>query len=182
LPDDYLAFVADFVEKFPPAEDVNLPMKSPQMALAQSTLYRVAAEFPKDAIAKGVEFALNILGFAPHQIVVLVPTNRRGEAAVAELRRRGIAVTHTFDENLRPVFGLDTNVRASSFHSYAGWESPCVIVDTNFSEKQTNTNDLLYSGLTRLAKRDLGSALILVEGDNQYRGMIREYCEEIQSS
>ena len=182
LPDDYLAFVADFVEKFPPAEDVNLPMKSPQMALAQSTLYRVAAEFPKDAIAKGVEFALNILGFAPHQIVVLVPTNRRGEAAVAELRKRGIAVTHTFDENLRPVFGLDTNVRASSFHSYAGWESPCVIVDTNFSEKQTNTNDLLYSGLTRLAKRDLGSALILVEGDNQYRGMIREYCEEIQSS
>ena len=179
LPDDYLAFVADFVEKFPPAEDVNLPMRSPQMSLAQSTLYRVASESTKVAIAKGVEFALNILGFAPHQIVVLVPTNDRGDAAVAELRRRGIAVTHTFKQDLRPSFGLDTNVRASTFHSYAGWESPCVIVDTNFLDVQTNTNDLLYSGLTRLAKRDLGSALILVEGDNQYREMIREYCEEI---
>jgi len=183
LPDDYLKFVADFVSRFPPDEEVNLPALPDQPSLAGSTLYRVASktEFPKDGIIAAVDFALNILKFSPHQIAVLVPTNNRGKAILQGLRTdRGLNVSHTFEESLRESFGTDDGLRATTFHGYAGWESPCVIVDTNFSEKQTSSNGLLYSGLTRLAKRDHGSAMIFVEGDNQYRDIIREYCEEIK--
>jgi hypothetical protein len=95
------------------------------------------------------------------------------------LREQGVDVTHTFEEGNRPSFGTSANVRGSTFHSYAGWESPCVIVDPGFSPKQKNTNGLFYSGITRLARRDIGSALIIVETGNPYQQLIAKHCEEI---
>jgi superfamily I DNA/RNA helicase len=182
LPDDYLAFVGDFIERFPPDDEVNIPTPPEHPSLSGSTMYRIVSKsgYQKTAIAEAVQFATDILQFLPHQVVILTATNDRGNSIVAELRRRGIVVTHTYDEAKRPTFGLEDGVRASTFHSYAGWESPCVIIDTDLDKKNTNPNGLLYSGVTRLAKREMGSAVIFVEGDNQYRDIIREYCEEIK--
>jgi hypothetical protein len=182
LPDDYLHFVSEFVRQFPPDEEIILPTQVGDRALASSTMYRIAPPpggYPRDAIAGAINYAIHTLNFLPHQIVFLVPTNERGIAVVRLLRNQGIEVSHTFNEENRPSFGTTDEVRGSSFHSYAGWESPCVVLDTGFTEKQTNANSLFYSGLTRLARRDIGSAMIIVETDNQYRGLIRQYCEEI---
>ena len=182
LPDDYLAFVGEFLKKFPPDDEIIPPAQAEQRTPSSSTLFRISPPpggFPRDAIAAAINYALYTLNFLPHQIVFLVPTNVRGNAVVRLLREQGIEVSHTFEERNRPSFGTTDNVRGSTFHSYAGWESPCVIFDTGFSDKQKNTNGLLYSGLTRLARRDIGSAMIIVETDNQYRGLIRQYCEEI---
>lgn len=182
LPDDYLTFIHDFVEKFPPDEEVILPEPTSAQSLFGSTLYRIepTTEFQKDAIVDAVEFALNILGFQPHQVVFLTPINERGKLVVRELKSRGIPVTHTFNEVLRESFGTTDGVRGTTYHSYAGWESPCVIVDTGFvSIQMPNANGLLYSGLTRLAKRDAGSALIIVEADNKFRTFMKKYGERI---
>ena len=99
---------------------------------------------------------------------------------VRELRARGIPVTHTFNEVFRESFGTSDGVRGTTYHSYAGWESPCVIVDTEFAPLQLeNSTGFLYSGLTRLAKRDAGSALIIVEAENKFRTFLKKYGERI---
>jgi hypothetical protein len=182
LPPDYLRFVADFVHRFPPDDEVILPLEPDAPSLFGSTMYRVGLKsgYPKDAIVAAIEFAINILQFSPYQIAFIVPGNKRGEVVVKELHARNIEVTHTFNPELRHLFGKNDGVRGTTFHSFAGWESPCVIVDSGFTGKEENTNSLFYSGLTRLAKRDLGSALIVIESDNQYQGIIREYCKEVE--
>lgn len=183
LPDDYVEFIAEFLKRFPPEDEVIPPSSTGKRQLSSSTLFRISPPkggFPRDAIAAAIHYALNTLNFLPHQIVFLVPTKKRGNATVALLRQQGIEVTHTFEDENKPVFGTTSNVRGSTFQSYAGWESPCVIVDSGFSPLQTNTNGLFYSGLTRLSHREIGSALIVVESDNYpYKQLIAQHCEEI---
>jgi hypothetical protein len=183
LPDDYVEFIAEFLKRFPPEDEVIPPSSTGKRQLSSSTLFRISPPkggFPRDAIAAAIHYALNTLNFLPHQIVFLVPTKKRGNATVALLRQQGIEVTHTFEDENKPAFGTTSNVRGSTFHSYAGWESPCVIVDPGFSPLQTNTNGLFYSGLTRLAHRDIGSALIVIESDDHpYKQLIAQHCEEI---
>jgi len=183
LPDDYTDFVLEFLDRFPTSDEVVLPAPPAQREFSRTSLFRIASrtEFQRDGIVRAVRFALVDLGFLPHQIAFLVPTNERGRVVVRDLSAVGINVTHTFNEDLRLDFGLTDGVRGATYHSYAGWESPCVIVDLKFNLRQANANanDLLFSGLTRLAKRDLGSALIVVEADNRFLEFMTERCERI---
>jgi len=181
LPDDYTDLVREFLDRFPTDDEVVLPDPPAQRDFSMTSLYRTATStgFQKDGIVRAVQFALSDLGFLPHQVAFLVPTNKRGRLVARDLSRAGIAVTHTFRESLRIDFGMVDGVRGASYHSYAGWESPCVVVDTKFAPKQTNANGLLYSGLTRIAKRDLGSALIVVQGGNKFDDFFNEKCETI---
>jgi hypothetical protein len=71
-------------------------------------------------------------------------------------------------------------IRGSTVHSFAGWESPCVILDLDVWKGIEDPNSLIYSALTRVRKRRAGSALVVIDGENLYRDFFKKHTKTIE--
>ena len=138
--------------------------------------------FPADAIADAVVYMRDQEGFSPFEIAFLVPGNERGFMVVKRLleQDRDVKTTTSFNEETRHELGIGMGIRGSTVHSFAGWESPCVILDLDVWKGFKDPNSLIYSALTRVRKRRAGSALVVIDGENQYSEFFKQHTQTIK--
>ena len=91
-----------------------------------------------------------------------------------------IETTTSFNTETRHELGSGLGIRGSTVHSFAGWESPCVILDLDVWEGINDPNSVIYSALTRVRKRRAGSALVVIDGKNQYSNFFKLHTKLVE--
>jgi hypothetical protein len=91
-----------------------------------------------------------------------------GRSVIDELRRMGVHVLHTFDPDKsqgrrqkRAFFQGSARVKATTLHSFKGWESRHLVLFVR-SSRSAEDRALIYTALTRLRRHENGSALTVV--------------------
>lgn len=100
-------------------------------------------------------------------ITFLAPSHNFGLEVVTALGIKGVETVHTFSRNedvsRRMKLGFymgDAKIKATTLHSFKGWESRCLIIYTGEIYEQKDLT-LLYTGLTRI-KRHIAYSYITV--------------------
>lgn len=94
-------------------------------------------------------------GVHPSDVVFLVPDHPTGLRLVEVLESNGVKVNHIFSESQdtqrKHKFKMsDPRVKASTIHSFKGWELRCVIlILTSSLDPMQNASSLVYTGLSR---------------------------------
>ncbi|NDA80180.1 MAG: hypothetical protein EBX92_03435 [Actinobacteria bacterium] len=188
FPRNFFTLIHDFVKQFPPGEDVVLPEIASQDELFPDDAYiwfvetkNKQAGWQADLIARCVIYMRDVEMYQPYEIAFLVASNERGFNVVKKLLDFDpkFETSTTFNEERRLEFGLGLGVRGSTVHSYAGWESPCLIIDLDVPSILGNPNALIYSAITRLRKRMAGSALVFICGDDSYSNFFRRHSKQL---
>ncbi|HIF9499057.1 TPA: NERD domain-containing protein [Photobacterium damselae] len=101
-------------------------------------------------------------------ITFLCDSRKFGIKVVRKLGNKGIRVIHTYDpdeqESRRQKVGFymgDARIKATTLHSFKGWESRALVLYVSSTLDQKNLA-LLYTGLTRLKRHPDGSCLTVV--------------------
>jgi hypothetical protein len=150
-------------------DQLELPLESCELMWLQvepSELVGATADAFQLALAKVMSRPV-VHALAPSQLVLLVDANRRGREIVAELRAREIEVVHTFaggrkGRSAKKSFSLEGDLpRATTPHSFKGWEAPAIVVCIANGAKASALASL-YSALTRVTKVEGGSLLTVV--------------------
>ncbi|MCY1376370.1 hypothetical protein D9M69_638550 [compost metagenome] len=89
------------------------------------------------------------------------------------LGQKGIRCVHTYDsddqESRRQKIGFymgDARVKATTLHSFKGWESRCLVIYMG-DRATAQSLALLYTGLTRLKSHPEGSVLTVVSSSRE---------------
>ena len=111
---------------------------------------------------------------------------QKGSAGLASTEIRNlmefdanIETTTSFNKATRSELGFGLGVRGSTVHSFAGWESPCLIIDLDVPEILESPNAIVYSALTRIRKRMAGSSLVFVCGEDRYSEFFRKRTKKL---
>ena len=188
LPSNCVELVHKFNIAFPSSEEAILPEFPNELDyFPDAKLLRIVRSshpgvVPADAVADAVVYMRDHEGFAPYEIAFLVPGNKRGFMVVKRLleQDREVKTTTSFNPDTRHELGIGLGIRGSTVHSFAGWESPCVILDLDVWEGMTDPNSIIYSALTRVRKRRAGSALVVIDGENQYSDFFKQHTQTIE--
>ncbi len=101
-------------------------------------------------------------------LTCIVETSQSGKLLVAELMRRKINCIHTFGDGEREsrrkklaFFKGDARVKVTTIHSFKGWEASALVLLIT-SSRSIESMSLVYAGITRLKKLELGCYLTVV--------------------
>ena len=101
-------------------------------------------------------------------VVFLCERKETGRAVVSELTKLGIHTIHTFAEQddaarqqKRYFFKGDARVKATTIHSFKGWEGPHLVVATADTHGARGLS-AIYTALTRLKSSPHGSRLTVI--------------------
>lgn len=171
LPIEALELARTFAKEYLPEQRVDLP--NPE----QGSLALYPAELRWVQCSEGLSTmvcAREILelmkrtgeaDIANADLTVLSSDHASGEAIVAHLEDRGVHASDTYGEDHRrkkmAFYMGREKVKATTLHSFKGWESRMLVVDVRgkFDEKNLA---LIYAGLTRLKRAESGSFLTVV--------------------
>lgn len=188
IPSNCVSLIRDFAAQFPPGDDVSLPQMPIQddLFFPDANLWHVVPEniekgWQAELISRCVIYMRDIEMFEPYEIAFLVANNERGKMVNKWLMRidGNLETTTSFNKATRAEFGLGMGVRGSTVHSFAGWESPCLIVDLEAPDYLESPNQVIYSAITRIRKRMGGSALVFVCGDDRYSDFFRQRTQKL---
>jgi hypothetical protein len=199
LPPSYIKVITDFATKFIDKDIRTIPKPVPeQKELGLDSCHMDWKQLPDfaDTTSKCVDVISSTLPllmkqkFAISDITFLAIDNNHGKKVVHQLRKdKKINVTHTFgflpDEKntqgysdkkyqraLKMIFSIDTKqIKATTIHSFKGWESPALIVQIERQQKQDINEEYIaavYTALTRLRRGDLGASYIYVICSDPY--------------
>jgi hypothetical protein len=174
MPQLALIKARDFAERFLPEETVNLPENRQiegDLEPAELRWVQVSPEQASEVCCNEIlrffqESSLRDLAIT--DTTFLCGHKKFGSKVVSLLGGKGIRSVHTFDpdedESRRQKVGFymgDARVKATTLHSFKGWESRIIVI--YISEKVSDKDlALIYTGLTRLKRSPLGSALTVV--------------------
>lgn len=109
-------------------------------------------------------------------VTFLSPSNDIGLQVVKMLGNKGIRVVHTFSQNGRDSRRLKhgffmgaAKVKATTLHSFKGWETRALVVYTGYHLTQ-RSRALIYSGLTRIKRHPDGSYITVVSAIPELAG------------
>lgn len=113
------------------------------------------------------------------ELVFLAASLKLGKAVVALLQDRNIRVQHTYDDRegrkmKHHFFKGDARVKATTLHSFKGWESRAVVLHV----ERGSSPEAVYAGLTRLKRSEAGSILTVVCEKDRYREFGARWFEE----
>ena len=105
--------------------------------------------------------------------ITFLSGTKLGGNLVKQLSDRGVHVRHTFDKDSRisrrqkrAFFQGSERIKATTLHSFKGWEARHLIVFVASAESADN-RALLYTALTRLRRHEHGSCLTVVSCCNE---------------
>jgi len=179
LPRALMEKASDFAIQFLPQETMNLP-KGNQLSLElencnlrwvhteEASASEVCfEEILKMSIAEGAEPS------AFTDITFLCDSKNIGSLVVKLLNDKKINVINTYhpddQECRRQKVGFymgDARIKATTLHSFKGWESKALVLYVGRSVNQKSMA-LLYTGLTRLKRSVEGSSLTVVSSANE---------------
>lgn len=171
LPPDAMNYAMRFAETYLPKETIDLP-RPEQGSL---DLYPCHLRWVQCDSASGdgvcateiarlmVQTGTNRLANA--DITVLTGDMASGQKVVAHLSRDRIRCVDTFGEDHRRrkmgFYMGDGRIKATTLHSFKGWEARMLVVFVT-SAAHVQSLALIYAGLTRLKRDELGSWLTVV--------------------
>jgi len=188
IPSNCVTLIHEFADAFPPGPDVALPQMPVQddLFFPDANLWHVEPVkiengWQAELISKCVIYMRDIEMFEPFEIAFLVANNERGKMVNKRLRSidESLETTTSFNKATRAEFGLGMGVRGSTVHSFAGWESPCLIVDLEVPDHLESPNQVMYSAITRIRKRMGGSALVFICNDDRYSDFFRQRTKKL---
>ena len=175
LPSTFLPFVSDYAAKYLPKELRNLP--SPQTELP--SMFPCAQRWVQVTIGSPVQTCCK-------EILRLLKRHTNGELSVADVvilshqMDEGMAIVetlkdkykyefaHTYSSDseecsrLKHAFFLgDARFKATTIHSFKGYEARAIVILINKSSYQP-VRELLYVGLTRLREDPAGSFITVI--------------------
>jgi len=171
LPAQVIPFLQEYSNLFLVGEDVEIPA---QMALSgpanlrwvQINPWENAAEICVGEVRNQMKNLF--VDTANPDLVFISPNDDVGRRFVERFAAVGINVLHTFDERddvsrrQKLAFWKGApNIKATTTHSYKGWESRHLIVYVE-SIETTEDRALLYTALTRLLQHENGSSLTVI--------------------
>lgn len=174
LPQDALKQASLFAERYLPGEGTSLPQRPQQNLELEPTFLRWIQVDEFSAIQTCVDETFRFFTHSEFQDMAisdttfLCGTKTQGYSYVKAIGNKGIKSVHTFAENdqecKRQKVGFymgDARVKATTLHSFKGWESRTLIVYINGKFNRKNLA-LIYAGLTRLKRSVDGSCLTVV--------------------
>lgn len=173
LPPAVVPYVAKFAEEFLTEEEVDIPEPKPQLEMeAPVELRWVQVRDEQDILnACDSEISRMATRLRPDTAVAditFLSGKTLGRRLVQMLSTRGIRTLHTFDDEAarsrrqkRAFFQGDARIKATTVHSFKGWEARHLIVCVE-SIEHTGDKAVLYSALTRLLDDERGSCLTVV--------------------
>ena len=114
-------------------------------------------------------------------LTFICPSRDLGRDVVERLQTKDVRVVHTFAKDdrasqrqKRALFQGDARVKATTIHSYKGWEGKLLVV---FIESSDSPKDkaLLYTAMTRLRKDQQQSSLTVVSTCGNLKGFGRDW-------
>ncbi|MFY0700379.1 MAG: NERD domain-containing protein/DEAD/DEAH box helicase [Bermanella sp.] len=172
LPSSLVPFAKDFAQRFLPSIDINLPetvQDSLSFDRCDLRWIQVSDEQAKDiCVEEMIKLISSELVVSSADLTFLCDTKAIGYEVVKGLGNKGIKTVHTFDtdqkESRRQKIGFymgDSRVKATTIHSFKGWESSRLVayVGPNFNHKNLA---LLYTAMTRLKYLADGCSLTIV--------------------
>lgn len=175
LPGELLAYAKQFAEKYLPGDSRILPEPIQQQSLETEPCFlRWVHVIPEYAATVCESEILRIFqqsepqNLAISDITFLCDKKRIGLDVVRLLEQKKIRTVHTYSsddkESRRQKVGFymgDARVKATTLHSFKGWESRSLVI---YISESANSKDLalLYIGLTRLKRSVDGSYLTVV--------------------
>ena len=200
LPSQAIYYAREFAKKFLPKDMIDLPkdvVEQPtQMHL---DLFPCKLRWVQTDKEHSVDVCMQeILNIAPSadpkllaipDITFLTGSQKFGRKVVGKIGGKGIRSVHTFgkdsSESRRLKMGFymgDARVKATTLHSFKGWESRVLILYIGHAMNQ-RAMALVYTGLTRLKRHTEGSFLTVVSSANElaeYGKLWPDYEEKYQ--
>ena len=189
LPSSLLPILRNYAGQFLQEEEVDIPDSA-----ASDTLFSTKCDLRWVQLSPGSSTGATVCAdeldkhmralpgdMANADCVILSQTHRMGEAATSELRARGLNVLELFDPDQRETrrkklrfYKGAPMIKASTIHSYKGWESRQLVVWVR-SIETTTQKCLFYVALTRLLAHDNGCRLTVVCEDSRLREFGRRW-------
>ena len=177
LPPAIIPLVRRFAEEFLTEEELDVPEpKQRKLEFSPPDLRWVHVP-DQNKILEALVHALKTRllkrlpsGTAVADITILVSDTELGRKLVGVLSQQNtkLNVLHTFGNNAessgrkkRAFFQGDGRIKATTIHSFKGWEAPVIIVCVE-SIEHAGDRALLYTALTRLLDHEHGSCLTVV--------------------
>lgn len=174
IPPKMINLLTSYAQEFLVGEDVDIPV----IEQAELDMYPVSLNWiqtsPRNSVQASVEAVLDQLrGLQSHAAaadVIFLGGKQVGTQVVNALERLNIRVRHTFDDRQEPgrerrlkreFFQGAERVKATTPHSFKGWEAVQLVVHVRTVQSKEN-RAVLYAALTRLKRRPEGSALTVV--------------------
>ena len=178
LPPAVVPLLETFAESFLRSEEVDLPrvqMVGTQMELAD--LYPVDLRWVHVHSAnRSVQVCVDEIRHQMRRLrddtaipdITFLAGLAAGRLVVASLEKMGVRVLHTFDPDgnvarrqKRAFFQGSAQVKATTLHSFKGWEARHLVLFVDSAERAED-RALLYTAMTRIRRHEKGSALTVV--------------------
>ena len=174
LPPVLVPFLRSYADQFLPKEETDIPVEEQadlDLFPVSMKWIQTTAQNAVDGCAYAVRSQLGSLtaGVAAADTTILCGTPI-GLALMDRFDQQNLHAVHTFDN--KKVFGRDrrlklaffrgdARIKATTLHSFKGWEAARLViyVDSVADEKD---RAVFYAALTRIQRRELGSALTVV--------------------
>jgi hypothetical protein len=173
MPEEMIAKASQFATAYLPPGTIDLPRSPPDQPdfFTKLRWVQIAPETARDSIC--AELLRLAPGADPRllsmaDITFLSADQNMGLAVVEAMNQKGVRFLHTFSENdaqsrrlKLAFFKGDSRLKATTLHSFKGWESRALVVYTGNKWDKRN-KALIYTGLTRLKKSLEGSFITVV--------------------
>lgn len=177
LPPSALPLISEFADRFLSGEGIDLPVPAQGSLDLYPASFRWVQCHDDDAADICVSELTQLLrftgnsAFANADLTFLASDVASGSTVVDMLEKNGLECVSTFakdtQERRREKMGFymgDARVKATTLHSFKGWESSLLLVQINGSAS-VQSMALVYAALTRLKRHEHGSHLVVVCSD-----------------
>lgn len=173
LPRAVVPYVARFAEEFLSDVEVDIPApRQTEMAISPVELRWVHVRHGSDMLracdSELSRMAERLRVDTAVADIIFLSGKELGRQFVDAQREKGIRMRHTFDDDAgrsrrqkRAFFQGDASIKATTVHSFKGWEARQLIVCVR-SIEQGGESAVLYTALTRLLDHEHGSCLTVV--------------------
>lgn len=174
LPPRMMPIVESYAEQFMIREEVDLPtVEQGELDVYPVDLKWVQTDrhtASQASVAAVIEQMRGLQSGTAASDIIFLGRKRVGADVVNQLEQLGIHVRHTFDDSGQPgrerqlkrdFFQGAERIKATTLHSFKGWEAVQLVVYVD-SVASPEDRAVFYAALTRIKRRESGSALTVV--------------------
>jgi superfamily I DNA/RNA helicase len=173
LPPQIVPYIRTYAEEFLPSKDRDLP-EAQQIELGSEVRMRWRQVSQQDLVTAAADAICDMPVFAKSDdvafadVVLLADRTDKGFEVVQLLGNRGVKVAHTFSspgksrrKGKRAFFMGAEKVKATTFHSFKGWEARYLVLCVS-ALSSAEDRVALYVALTRLKASSFGGSYLTV--------------------
>ena len=187
LPAKIIPILQEFANQFPSNEEADIPIPQQRKPNLDPVILQWVQVSPEQPMGVHVNVCVEevecLLNDATIPNITFLSGNKIGVAFVKEFKKRGVSVLNTFAEDNEEdyqekdkdsrrkklaFFQGNAKVRATTLHSFKGWETRHLVIHVSRIKSSTD-RALLYTALTRLKKHPNGSMLTIVSSCSDLR-------------